>query len=1422
MKLSYMNLQRYLSASLVVLAIFGTLPAAVAEETSADKATGKRIDNGRVDNEPIPSPGEFQPELDYPLPSGVSREDLLAMKAANASLPTRAPDAQVVLSDQGETADSQALVQNVPHSFTDQAGGALFVSGKADLTDAGKRAMDGLAAQLKGKMGLRLSVTGHTDSQHLSARCRRQFRDNQGLSEARALTVATYLRQQLDLPVTKVAISGKGESQPVDTNATLQGMSRNRRVEIIFWFDTPSEDIPPPVKTVKPIAPPQPPVVTPPPQPIPVCGGQTVENPVDVPFRVTVDGEPLNINEATNEADHQRCVDVALDKADIQVKYDDLAAKPSLNVSAQPDTAVSSEAVDFHGYSNYVAWIRHAEVRIFSKGQKPGETPLVILPLTWDKPTEWQVPADGGDSYSYVLRVYDEKGRFDETGAKTLAVAAHRRLIGDEDKKSREALVGWGENSLLLRNIPVRGGTISVSGTKIKPGETVSTLGLQVPVDAGGRFVLRQILPAGPQTVEVKVSETDGKFVLFRRNLSIPDNDWFYIALGDLTVGRNHVEGPAALVSGDTRHYNNDTYIDGRGAFYLKGKIKGEYLLTAAMDTGDQPLNSMFTNFSSKDPNYLLRNIDPNTYYPVYGDDSTTVDDAPTQGKFYVRLEKGDSRVMWGNFQTQWSGSELIKYSRGLYGANARFRSETPTSFGEKRTAVDAFAADPGTLAARDEYRGTGGSLYFLQNQNITVGAERVWIEVRDKDSGLVLATRQLSSAQDYDIDYIQGRIMLRQTLSATGGGGGLVFTATVNGQPQYLVTTYEYVPGITAISSLTTGVHASQWVNDTFKVGVTDYNQGENGANQTLKGVDLTARLAANTNFKAELAHSTGPGTGAGTSIDGGLSFNGLSTVGTDANAKRVEANVDLADVTAGGKGKLSAYWQDKEQGFSGPGQISVNGEAVRQDGFKATLPVGKRDEVSVKADVRDAVSQDRNNVEAGIKHILTDAWALSAGGRRDEMTTPFANASPTLSQNGERTDAVARADYQPLKAGGKPGEKEDWGVYGIGQGTLSHTETREINNRAGVGGNVRISDRVKANAEVSDGNLGVGGQAGAEYRISDRSNFYTSYVLESDNPDTNYQGKQGTWVTGSQYQVDSQTRVFGEARTSSGAGPESLTQAFGVDLSPNDIWSYGAKIEQGTVSDPLAGDLRRLGLVLSTGYKFEKTKYSGSVEFRQEDSTANGHNDVWLMRNNYGHQYNAAWRLIGKFNFSHSSNTMGTFVDGDYHELVLGAAYRPVDNDRWNTLFKYTNFYNEPSPGQVAASVTANTYSQKSQVLNVDTIYDAKPWLSIGFKYGLRIGELMDNQVPGSPWFKSQATLMAVRADWHFVKEWDAETELRNLNAQEAQDANAGVLLAVYRHFGDKVKFGVGYNFTNYSDNLTDLSYRSHGWFMNVLAKF
>ena len=1343
---------------------------------------GKRIDNASQVIVSMPPPSEAVPQgFAYALPSNVSRGDADAMVKA------------------GKSSSASPALQTETLSEADGAG-ALFESGKADLLPASRARLDAVIARLKGKTWLRVTVIGHADTQRLSANAKKLFGTNQGLSEARALAVAQHLREGLALPLASVAASGRGDTQPVASNANLEGMAKNRRVEIQLWWDEGKAA----------------------PAPQTPCG--KVGAATDLPFRVTVDGEDLSGAEV-NEADRQRCVDVALERADIQIKYDDLAAKPALNVWATKDLTLRGKEVEWSAWSNYPLWIDKAEVRVFLKGAASDSKPLAIVPLAWATGARWAVPAQGQDEYVYLLRVYDKGGRFDETATKQLNVASQERPLSDVDKPERETLVGWGENALHVSNIPVRGGTVTVSGKQIKTGDKVTVLGQPIPVDGKGSFVAREILPTGPHSVEVAVTGVDGRTAAFRRNVSIPDSDWFYIALADITVGHDRTTGPAQLVTGDLQHYANSTYVDGRGAFYLKGKVKGEWLLTAAADTREQPLKDLFRNFSAKDPYYLLRRLDPDAYYPVYGDDSTTVDDAPTQGKFFVRLEKGDTRVMWGNFQTQWTGAELIQYSRGLYGADVRWRSESATSFGERRSGVDAFAADPGTLSAREEFRGTGGSLYYMRHQDVTVGSERLWVEVRDKDSGMLLDRRQLTPGQDYEMNYLQGRIMLAQPLLSTAASSALIHTTALAGNPQHLVMTYEFVPGVTAVDSMAVGVRASHWVNDKFRVGATAYRQGEGLSRQTLQGVDATFRIAAGTQIKAELARSQGVGdTDMNSSVNGGYGFNGIAGAGNArAWATRVEASVDLSEVTEKHKGIIKAYVQDKDKGFSAPGQISYGGEAVRQVGVSADLPLTDSTSLQAKADEKRGDNQDTSNVELALRHQINSEWGISGGIRHDDRSVAVApaSASPTLSQQGERTDLQLRLDYAPNKEGGGVGEKRDWSAYVFAQGTINRDPQRDANNRVGVGGAWRVNDRLTMNTEASDGNLGAGAMLGADWRVNDRSNAYLNYRLESENPDSNQRGRYGSWVTGSNYRLSDTASLFGEVRSTSGAGSQSLVKAFGVDLAPNDRWSFGSKVEFGKITDNLGGDFDRQAIGFSTTYSHEDVKYAGALELRRDRSAAGDVRNTWLLRNTYGQQLTPAWRLLGKFNISRSSNNQGAFFDGNFHEAVIGAAYRPVDNDRWNTLFKLTSYYDMPTAGQLTGTGLVADYSQKSTVFAVDTIWDAKPWLSLGFKYGLRTGKLRANKVAGN-WFSSRADLIVLRADWHWVHEWDIVTELRNLRAREAQDARSGALIAAYKHINKNVKAGLGYNFTDYSDDLTNLSYHSKGWFVNVLSAF
>ena len=205
-------------------------------------------------------------------------------------------------------------------------------------------------------------------------------------------------------------------------------------------------------------------------------------------------------------------------------------------------------------------------------------------------------------------------------------------------------------------------------------------------------------------------------------------------------------------------------------------------------------------------------------------------------------------------------------------------------------------------------------------------------------------------------------------------------------------------------------------------------------------------------------------------------------------------------------------------------------------------------------------------------------------------------------------------------------------------------------------------------------------------------------------------------------------------------------------------------------------------------------------------------------MFKNSLKYQLSEDWRIVGKFNYAVSESSLGDFFDGNYTEAVLGYAYRPVQNDRINALLKYTYFYNLPSADQVAG--TATGVIQRSHIGSVDVLYDLTPRWTVGGKYAYRYGQVaQDRENP--EFFNSRAHLYVLRADWHFIHRWDALFELRLLDLPDAQDSRSGALVGLYRHLGNHVKVGVGYNFSDFSDDLTQMDYRHQGLFINVVGK-
>ena len=84
-----------------------------------------------------------------------------------------------------------------------------------------------------------------------------------------------------------------------------------------------------------------------------------------------------------------------------------------------------------------------------------------------------------------------------------------------------------------------------------------------------------------------------------------------------------------------------------------------------------------------------------------------------------------------------------------------------------------------------------------------------------------------------------------------------------------------------------------------------------------------------------------------------------------------------------------------------------------------------------------------------------------------------------------------------------------------------------------------------------------------------------------------------------------------------------------------------------------------------------------------------------------------------------------------------------------------------------------------------------------------------------------RQYGTARRCRLDLHLVRNWDFVLEGRVLDLREAKDRKYGALAAVYRHINDNLKIGAGYNFSDFSDDLTDLDYNHRGWMLNVNGK-
>jgi hypothetical protein len=1127
----------------------------------------------------------------------------------------------------------------------------------------------------------------------------------------------------------------------------------------------------------------------------------SAENPL--PFEITVDGQRVDgsvLPPSTTAED-------AAEKLDIQIKFDGLGVTPTLNVSTMPPRASYrvGDTLNFAASTNYAAWIDKGEVRIYEKGKRKASGLIATIPLANDATAEWQMPSGTPAEMEYVLRVYDEDGRYDETLPLPLSVITSD--FETHDNGQTATAPGYADDRTAVRNIDVAGGAVTIYGRNVPEGHEVTVAGEPVPIDSEGAFVVQRIFPSGSHRVAVQVNK-DGEGLDFSRDIDIPETEWFYVGLADFTLGYNLKDHVEDIRPGE---FDDDIYTRGRAAFYAKGKIKGRYILTAAADTGEQRLKSMLKGLDEKDPRQFLKRIDPDDYYPVYGDDSTSVEDAPTAGKFYVKLQRGPSHVMWGNFKSNITGSQLLRSERALYGAQAVYRSNTPSPDGGAATSLDAHAALPGTVPQRDEFRGTGGSAYFLKHQDITPGSETLTVEKRNPVTGFVVSRTTLKYADDYQFDYVQGVTILNTPLQST--------SSTSSGDlDNYLIANYEYTPAARDVDGYVVGGRAQQWLGDHVRVGVTALKEKTEAADQKMAGADIHVRHSEGTYIEAEVARSKGPGFGSSSSVDGGLTIGTNGTAGGDkaANAYRAEARADLTNLSNGKmKGEVIARIEQYQKGYSTPSVDATNKRTAW--GVEGNMEVS--DNVKAAAtysEERISTGQKDMQVQGKIQARLSEHVTVEPFGKYTEKK--LANGA-TSGDQGERADAGVKLIYA---------WDDDNEAYVYGQGTVKRTGTMDKDNRVGVGGKKRLSEKVVASGEVSTGSSGFGAKALLNYEPTADDRYYIGYELKSDRasadswPFALVGSDAGTIIAGANHRFNEQWSAYAEDNVDLFGKRTSITQVYGVTYTPDAAWTVKLSGEYGTVFDRNStDDIDRRAISMAVGYKAEGAEGKLKVEAREDDSENDAKDmQAYLLQASLGWKISEDWRAIGSFDGVFTDATDDT-REGDYAEGSVGFAYRGTTSDKWNALVKYTYLLDQPGADQVSVDGTTSSPAQRSNIFSGDVSYQATNKLTLGAKYAVRVGEIRD-RTAGARWEKSSVHLGVLRADYHIVHEWDAMVEGRVMWSPTTDETDFGLVAALYRQFGENMKVGLGYNFGRFSDDLRDLSQNDHGVFVNVIGKF
>jgi hypothetical protein len=1108
--------------------------------------------------------------------------------------------------------------------------------------------------------------------------------------------------------------------------------------------------------------------------------------------------------------------------------------QPELSVSAPTmvgfDGRMIVKPVRFFVRGNYPAFIARMEVAVFRATDTDLIEPVARVPLTVAATTqaEWDgaLPAShvfrAGDELVYVVRAWGADGAIDETAPRTLqlvrpedaergTVVVREQLeksLGtrvDSAQAMQQSLVedAFAGNGLRQQNIMLRGSRVRVQGRNLPEGRGLTINGDQYPIDLERKFVAEFLEPVGVHRYVLELAGAEGEEPLRHAlEVDVSGRYFFGIAIADLTVSENSASGPgreSALAGRD-----DDILGDGRLAFYVKAKTAGKYLVTAQADTQQRPLEDLFDGFTQADAQDVFRRLDPDLYYPTYGDDSSTWRDIDTMGRFYVRVDWDQNQALWGNFATGITGTEYGQYVRSLYGAALDWRSRGANRWGDPVTQLRAFASEAQTAPGHSEFIGTGGSLYYLRHTDVLPGSDRVVLEVRDLATGRVERAVVLLRGADYEIDELQGRILLSRPLSQVTRENipSITRDAPLDGYEQRLLVDYEWVPTGFDADEVALGLRGKHWFGDHVGIGASYVDENRAGEDYTLAAVDLTLQAGKGTYLKLEHARTESTGAPVFFSDNGGLSFSRLNPDGVrEGDASAVEARANFRELGWTARDwSAGAWWRSVDAGYS----IARRDTGLEIDEHGAEVLGQFTPNLGMYA----RYSRAERGTEALTQAQMTMEWRL---GEANALTAELRRVE-------EERSALAKAagTLGALRYTQRIGTALD--LYATAQVTLDDDDGAYADNDAfTLGGRYNFADLSSVGAELTDGDRGSAAQVNAEWRLSPQHSFYGAYTYSADR--TEYDPlfnprAQGGWTLGQRWRLSNQVNMFNESQFLKERGESGLAHTFGMDFYPALGWNAGFTLSDGELTTVDGGQVDRRAVSVSGGRTSPGTDWQSKLEWRKDSGAER--RTQWVATNRLSHKLNESWRIAARFNYADTEDDLNAAAGAKFIEGNLGFAYRPWDSSRWGVFGRYTHLYDLSTLGQVGGA----DYDQKTQVLALEGVYRIDHNWELAAKLARREGEVRYGRGAGA-WFDSATTFAAGQLRYELRQEWHALAEYRWLDVDQG-GTRAGWLLGVDRDVTRNLRIGVGYNFTEFSDDLTDFDYDHKGWFVNFTGSY